>query len=438
MKVKRFFAKTMTEALKQVSEQMGPDAVILSNRRVDGGVEIVTALDYDENMARQSLGGEASEAVNGSRLAEMQAERHRRLEDELDRSRARIREVREHSGGRNQDYAGTAFDVLPEPEAEMSGRPASGVADDTGYSGELARMRAEISSLRDLMSSQQGTREKAGVHAVQQRLAERLQELGLSQNLAASLSGRHKGGKLDEGWRQALKMLASGVRTPHREWLDEGGVYALVGPTGSGKTTIIGKLAARYVLKHGADSLALVTTDRYRVAAHEQLFVFGRILNVPVRVVDESHTLDDILEELSDRHLVLIDTAGLTSSDRGYQEQLTELARSHHDVRTHLVVSATSQPRIMKSVWHCYKMAGLTGCVITKIDEALTLGESLGFVMETGLPVAYYTDGQKIPEDLHHARSAPLVRLAVERLKVFQQPLAAEVAPETEHPRETA
>lgn len=216
-------------------------------------------------------------------------------------------------------------------------------------------------------------------------------------------------------------MLATGVRTAREEWLDEGGAYALVGPTGSGKTTTIGKLAARYVLRHGADSLALVTTDRYRVAAHEQLFVFGRILNVPVRVVDESHSLDSILDELSDRHMVLIDTAGLTSSDKGYEEQLSELAQSHHNIRTHLVVSATSQPRIMKSVWHCYKMANLAGCVMTKIDEALTLGESLGFVMETGLPVAYYTDGQKIPEDLHHAEAVPLVRLGVERLKSIQQ-----------------
>ena len=174
------------------------------------------------------------------------------------------------------------------------------------------------------------------------------------------------------------------------------------------------------MLEHGPDSLALVTTDRYRVAAHEQLFVFGRILNVPVRVVDETHSLDDILDELSDRHLVLIDTAGLTSADRGYQEQLAELARSHHNIRSHLVVSATSQPRIMKSVWHCYKMANLAGCVMTKIDEALTLGESLGFVMETGLPVAWYTDGQKIPEDLHRAQAVPLVRLGVERLRAMQ------------------
>ena len=81
MKVKRFFAQSMAEALKQVSEQMGPDAVILSNRKVDGGVEIVTALDYDENIARQRLGHRAAEATNRSRLAEMHPEQHRRLED---------------------------------------------------------------------------------------------------------------------------------------------------------------------------------------------------------------------------------------------------------------------------------------------------------------------------------------------------------------------
>ncbi|MCM0611543.1 flagellar biosynthesis protein FlhF [Marinobacter sediminum] len=429
MKVKRFFAQSMAEALKQVSEQMGPDAVILSNRRVDGGVEIVTALDYDENMARQSLGDKAQEATNGSRLAEMQADQHRRLEDELGRSRDRIREVREQRSKVGASYGGASFADLREAastgfaEPETSGFAApQNVPGTNGYSDELAQMRAEISSLRDMVSGGQPAEPaKPAGNAVQQRLAERLFEFGLSSELAGSLSRRHKGGRLDEGWKQSLKMLATGVRTSRHEWLDEGGVYALVGPTGSGKTTTIGKLAARHVLRHGSDSLVLVTTDRYRVAAHEQLFVFGRILNVPVRVVDESHSLDDILDELSDRHLVLIDTAGLTSSDKGYQEQLAELARSHHNIRTHLVVSATSQPRIMKSVWHCYKMANLAGCVMTKIDEALTLGESLGFVMETGLPVAYYTDGQKIPEDLHHAEAIPLVRLAVERLKKLQQ-----------------
>ncbi|EON94029.1 flagellar biosynthesis regulator FlhF [Marinobacter lipolyticus SM19] len=427
MKVKRFFAQSMAEALKQVREQMGPDAVILSNRRVDGGVEIVTALDYDENMARQRLGDKAREATNGSRLAEMQAEQHRHLEDELGRSRDRIREVREKRAGIGNGYANNTALIedsalgLESPEVESGYVPAPAGGTSRGYSDELAQMRAEISSLRDLMGTRAQEPKKPASNAVQQRLSERLQEFGLGFELASSLSRRHNGGRLEDGWKQSLKMLATGVKTSRTEWLDQGGVFALVGPTGSGKTTTIGKLAARHVLRHGADSLALVTTDRYRVAAHEQLFVFGRILNVPVRVVDESHSLDDILDELSDRHLVLIDTAGLTSSDKGYEQQLSELARSHHKIRPHLVVSATSQPRIMKSVWHCYKMANLAGCVMTKIDEALTLGESLGFVMESGLPVAYYTDGQKIPEDLHHAEAVPLVRLAVERLKALQQ-----------------
>lgn len=423
MKVKRFFAQTMAEALKQVSEQMGPDAVILSNRRVDGGVEIVTALDYDENMARQRLGNQAEEATNGSRLAEMQADQHRRLEDELSRSRDRIREVREKRASQGASYAGSFAAIQEEVSGGFGDIELLPQAPREAYSDELAQMRAEISSLKDMMQGHRPQQEPevSATTAVQQRLAERLQEFGLGSDLAGSISRRHKAGRLEDGWKQSLKMLCTGVRTSRMEWLDEGGAYALVGPTGSGKTTTIGKLAARYVLKHGSDSVALVTTDRYRVAAHEQLFVFGRILNVPVRVVDESHSLDDILDELSDRHLVLVDTAGLTSADKGYQEQLAELARSHHNIKTHLVVSATSQPRIMKSVWHCYKMANLAGCVMTKIDEALTLGESLGFVMETGLPVAYYTDGQKIPEDLHHAEAVPLVRLAVDRLKTLQQ-----------------
>ncbi len=419
MKVKRFFAPTMAEALKRVRLEMGADAVILSNRRIDGGVEIVTALDYDENLARQRLGDQAAEASNGSRLAEMQAEQHRRLEDELGRSRERIRGIRERRARDGDRFADADRVPAPRPESPF-GEPS-----ESFPARELADMRAEISSLRDLMSARPDRSEPAPVQspagALQQRLTERLEEFGLSRKLSQALAGGFSGGRLEDGWKQALKTLAAGLKTVRLEWMDQGGIYALVGPTGSGKTMTIGKMAARYVLRHGADSLALVTTDRYRVAAHEQLFVFGRILNVPVRIVDETHSLDDILDELGDRRLVLIDTAGLTQTDKGYQEQLSELARSHHSIRTHLVVSATSQPRIMKSMWHCYKMAKLAGCVLTKLDEALTLGEAIGFAMETGLPVAYYTDGQKIPQDLHHAEAIPLIRLAVERLKQVQK-----------------
>ncbi|BES71957.1 flagellar biosynthesis protein FlhF [Marinobacter nanhaiticus D15-8W] len=409
MKVKRFFAPTMSQALKMVRLEMGDDAVILSNRRVDDGVEIVTALDYDENMARQRLGNAAVEATNGARLAEMQADQHRRLEEELGRSRQRIREIRERRSPQ------------PAPEPKVATVAAAPSQDPTHAA--LEAMRAEIHSLRDMVNGRQGDAAPVvktsapEVDASHQRLTERLEEFGLSSQLAGTLARSSGSGRLEEGWKKSLRTLAAGVRTQDQEIVEQGGIVALVGPTGSGKTTTIGKMAARYVLRHGADSLALVTTDRYRVAAHEQLFVFGRILNVPVRVVDESHTLDQILDDLSDKRLVLVDTAGLTHSDRGHQEQLEELASSYHPIKPYLVLAATSQPRIMKSTWHCYKMAKPAGCIMTKLDEALTLGEVLGFAMETGLRVAYYTDGQRIPEDIHPAQSVPLVRLGVERLR---------------------
>lgn len=419
MKVKRYFAASMSAALKQVREDMGDDAVILSSKRVDGGVEIVTALDYDENLARQRLGDAAAEATNGGRLAEMQADQHRHLEQELGRSRERIRELRGQNKPQMESSDWSYGNTRTAPEVITGTAPSEG--------DELALMRDEISSLRELVTQRQPSAQpapadvKVVADATVRRLSERLQEFGLNPELAESLARQNGRGRLEDGWKQALKILAAGVRSQQGEWLQRGGVYALVGPTGSGKTTTIGKIAARYVLEHGAESLALVTTDRYRVAAHEQLFVFGRILNVPVRVVDDTHTLDAVLDELADRHLVLVDTAGLTRSDPGCNEQLQELANSHHRIQTQLVVPATSQPRIMKSMWHCYKMANLAGCVMTKLDEALTLGEVLGFAMETSLPVAWVTDGQKIPQDLHPANPASLVRLGIDRLKELRR-----------------
>ncbi|WP_097460341.1 flagellar biosynthesis protein FlhF [Mangrovitalea sediminis] len=417
MKVKRFIAPSMQQALRMVREEMGDDAVILSNRKVDGGVEIVTALNYDEGEARDRLGKEGVGATNAARLAELQAEQHRRLQAELDRSRHRIREVRER---RTPAGPFDDFDVsLPEPVQA----PRKSLPDNDA----LAEMRAEILSLKDMISRQGNMNEPQVAPAgrtVAKRLEERLTEFGLSPTLAATLARDHGRGRLDAGWKSALKTLAAGIHCEQRELAERGGIYALVGPTGSGKTTTIGKLAARYVLRYGPESIALVTTDRYRVAAHEQLFVFGRILNIPVRVVDESNSLDDILDELTDRRLVLIDTAGLTASDKGWDEQLHELAASRHAIKPYLVLAATSQPRIMKSTYHCYKMVNLAGCFMTKLDEALTLGEVLGFAMETRLPVAYYTDGQKIPQDLHQARSVPLVRLAIERLRAQHEQAA--------------
>ncbi|TVP58330.1 MAG: flagellar biosynthesis protein FlhF [Halomonadaceae bacterium] len=425
MKVKRFCAPTMHQALRMVREEMGADAVILSNRRVDGGVEIVTALDYDEGAVRSQLGVADAELTNASRLAQMQADKHCRLEQALTRSRSHIQDVRRQSAARQEPVR--AATLGPAPVASEHAN---------GSDGAWSEMRAEIHSLREMLQQQIAGQGANGASAavlpmngsgapvkqlVMQRLAERLRDLGLERSLADELAQEHGTGRLDLGWKSALKALAARLQTESTDLLERGGICALVGPTGSGKTTTIGKMAARFVLRHGAEKLALVTTDRYRVAAHEQLFVFGRILNVPVRVVDDSHSLDQILDELSDRQLVLIDSAGLTASDRGWQEQVDELLHSRHAISPYLVISATSQPRIMQSTWHCYNSLPLTGCIMTKLDEALTLGEVIGFAVQSSLPVAYYTNGQKIPQDMHRAGPASLVKQAVRRLQALSQ-----------------
>lgn len=432
MKVKRFFAPTMPQALRMVREEMGADAVILSNRRVEGGIEIVTALDYNEGEARAQLGGAAPAAMNSGRVGALQAEQHLRLEGEMGLARSRIRDVRDRSAARLQGAKPAPTGTAATPQAG----PGHQVS-ETVQSEAWAEMRAEIHSLRELLEGRQaaavapstsnhndGKSDSARPerqNLLQQRLQERLLDLGLGRDLSTRLAREHAQGRLDDSWKSALKGLASSLAVEGREWMDRGGIYAVVGSSGAGKTTTLGKLAARHVLKHGADSVALITTDRYRVAAHEQLFVFGRILNVPVRVVDEANSLDSLLDELSDHHLVLIDTAGLNAGDRGWQEQMDELANSRHPIQAYLLMAATSQPRIMKSSWHLYKAIGLVGCVITKLDEALTLGEALDFVVESGLPLAYYTDGQKIPQDLHRAGAGTLVKLAVRRLQALAE-----------------
>ena len=210
-------------------------------------------------------------------------------------------------------------------------------------------------------------------------------------------------------WERVSQGITALISSQQEDLIDQGGVVALVGPTGSGKTMTIGKMAARYVIKHGADSIALVTTDRYRIAAHEQLKVFGRILNVPVHAVDERHCLDSILDQLSHKKLVLVDTAGLMHTDSCWSEQLQELKLSTHDIQNYLVVSSVGQYQVMCSNFHHYKMVGLSGAIVTKVDEAVSLGEVLSFLIDTRLKAGYFTDGQRVPEDIHVFRQKEIL-----------------------------
>jgi flagellar biosynthesis protein FlhF len=427
MKVKRFFAATMQEALKKVREEMGPDAVILSNKKIDGGVEIVTALDYQEEEVRQSVLEKRRTDVavplnlSSGKIANMAAEQHLSLMNELEKSRSHIDGVRTSRtpvSSRPQELK----DVRQTQKETEQKRQDDDYWQGTGrYAAKqkndspdlLAEMKAEILQLKDLLnSSMKDTARK--ISPAYQKLQAKLSAMGLDKNWQEMLLDT----VLEEqdvslAWRKILGSIAREIDVEPSEFIEKGGRIALLGPTGVGKTTTIGKLATRYVLNKGSEGIALVTTDRYRIAAHEQLLVFGRILDIPVYLVHEGQSLKDVLAKLRDKHLVLIDTAGLNQNSADWKDQISEFVRGSAPIDFYLVVPAISQPQIMKSTYHAYKQVGLKGCIITKVDEALSLGEVISFTAAGRLPVAYITDGQKIPDDLHPAKSSLLVSRAV-------------------------
>ncbi|WP_321348024.1 flagellar biosynthesis protein FlhF [Halopseudomonas oceani] len=426
MKVKRFFAADMRQAMKLVRDELGADASIIANRRVAGGVELTAALDYEApRLTTPTPGLDTELKKTQERIVAARAELEvgeMASHDQPLVNRQLFGDSMRHAARQGSVEARDLLDRLiqePVEPAATSARPAAAEAApaQSGDDAGLSAMRAELAGLREMLESQLGGMAwgQLNQHKPKQAgLWRRLTQMGLpaevSQDLLRQVSDVTEP---RQAWRMLLAYLAHRVPVLREEPLDAGGVIALVGPTGAGKTTTLGKLAARYVLKHGSQHVALVTMDTYRIGAHEQLRTLGRILNVPVKVVDEKQDLNDVLADFAGKRLVLIDTAGLQANDPYLRGQLDTLARQGHRVRNLLVLAATSQHRVMKAAYHTYKACGLSGCILTKIDEAATLGESLGLAMEQGLPVAYLADGQRIPDDISRAVGHQLVSRAV-------------------------
>ncbi len=192
--------------------------------------------------------------------------------------------------------------------------------------------------------------------------------------------------------------------------VDRGGVYALVGPTGVGKTTTTAKLAARCVLRHGASKVALVTTDGYRIGAHEQLRIYGRILGVSVHLVKDADELKQTLLDLQHKHMVLVDTMGMSQRDRMVGEQLAMFDHSH--VKRLLLLSATGRGDTLDDVVRAYSGPDIAGCILSKVDEASSLATALDVIIRHGLRLHYVSNGQRVPEDLHLPNRAYLLHRA--------------------------
>lgn len=399
MKIKRFFAPDMRQAIQKVRETQGPDAVILSNRKVEGGVEIVAAIDYDESVVNRALG-----RSNEGRLPEFSAPAR---DADAYRSNAEPEDdVYSPSGKFTQPAA-----AQPSDQAELLR------SIDWDQDPAITQMQREIHAMRELLENQMAHLawgELSRKRPVRVDLLRKLTSLGLPSELAMSLTeAADEGQDIEIAWRRALGLFAEMLPVTDDDIISNGGIVALVGSTGVGKTTTVAKLAARFALRHGARNVALITTDSYRIGAHEQLFTYGRILGVPVQVASDHHELQSALQSLTDKRLVLIDTAGMSQRDVRLSEQFATLRDTGMRIQTYLAMAATTQNSVLREAVKTFSSAGLAGCILTKVDEAASLGDTLALAAEHKLPMAYIGDGQRVPEDLHPARAHALVNRAV-------------------------
>jgi flagellar biosynthesis protein FlhF len=376
MKIKHYRAADMRQALRQVRDAQGPDAVILSSRRIANGVEVVAAVDYDVDAA------DASAVIDAARA-----------ESRIPTAADYAALAQRFSGGQERQ--------------EISDLPADA--------------NEELRTLRRMLETQLATlawNDLTRRAPIQTELLRQLTVLGVAHDLAGELvSQLPQRMELAEAQRLALALMARRIETVGERWMEGGGVVALVGPTGVGKTTLMAKLAARWVLRHGARDLALVSTDSIRIGAQEQIHTLGRLLGVPAYAIDGAGELAELLDHVGERRLVLIDSAGLSQRDPRLAAELETLANASDRLETSLVLSAASQAGAIEQSLERFAAARPVTCCVTKLDEATSLGGTLSALIRTKLPLAYLSDGQQVPEDLSPARSHQLIARAVELSK---------------------
>jgi flagellar biosynthesis protein FlhF len=373
MKIKRYSAPDMRQALRQVRDAQGPDAVILSSRRISGGVEVVAAVDYDVDV-------------------------------ELPYAPEPARAPSEPTAS---DYATLAQRFASQDRGEVNNLHAD--------------VNEELRTLRRMLETQLATlawNDLSRRAPIQTELLRQLTVLGLAHDLSGELVSQiPQRMELAEAHRLALAMLARRIETVGERWMEGGGVVAMVGPTGVGKTTLIAKLAARWVMRHGPRDIALVSTDCIRIGAQEQIHTLGRLLGVPAYAIDGAADLAETLDQIGERGLVLIDSAGLSQRDPRLENELTTLANASERLETNLVISAASQAGAIEEAIEKFAAAQPATCSVTKLDEATSLGGTMSALIRAKLPLAYLSDGQQVPEDLSPARSHQLIARAVDLSK---------------------
>lgn len=439
MKVKRFIAADMRSAMAQVRENLGAEAVILSNRMIDEGVEILASNDYDCNVH------EEEKPVVPKRSYRTYAD----IPDEAPRRPSLLDDNVNLGSSSNYAPAESIFDKResvdeniaakaqePVSKAERKQKPvdySKFIVEDEPVEtatptqtapvqlAETESLKQELKALRTMMETQMSLMnwDKEKKHSpVKTGLLKRLSELGLTVDVSKQVLDKVRNNKDPQrASKEAIQALIEAIPVASDDILKQQGIVALVGPTGVGKTTTIAKLAARYVMANNASQLALVTLDNYRIGAQEQLFNYAKILGVSVHNAKDSNELHKVLQNLYDKQLVLIDTAGMSHKDMRICEQFNTLKQGADEVRSYMVLAANAQTSALDETISAFKQTEIAGCILTKLDEAASLGGAISMLVRHKMPVSYLSDGQAVPEDLQTAYAKELVAGALEMLK---------------------
>lgn len=461
MNVKRFTARTSRDALALVRQEFGDDAVVMSTRPCAEGVEVLAmapeSVQQLERVGAMAPRVEAPRQPQAPALPRPGPRGEPRLEPRLDPrmevSAEQDAETLAMSTLSFQDYvrermlkrrqAEMQAEAPPAPvapsrppvasieaararqvqrreppvlreEIRLPEPPAPVLADAPATHREQADMMQELRSMRGLIEQRFGAlafMEKLQRHPRHAALTQKLLDAGFSPGLARKLVESLPATGDELAW--AAGVLERNLPTGERESAleDEGGVFAMIGSTGVGKTTSTAKLAAAFATRHGAAHLGLITLDAYRIGAHEQLRTYGRILGVPVHTAHDRASLEDLLDLLSGKKMVLIDTAGMAQRDSRTRELLDML--SHRSINKLLVVNAAAQGETIEEVLVGYNGGACRGVILSKMDEAVKLGPALDALIRHKLRVLAVGNGQRVPEDWHRLSAATLVQRAL-------------------------
>ena len=442
MKIKRYTAPSMRAALALVRSEQGPDAVILSSRRSDDGIEVIAAVDYDEALfadatrqhaaaappdaaelavaaaqsPREPLISEAMRAAAQSILAPQaklaaQAAAPRPLTSAAAPSQARAAMPPRTTSlmPATARTASISKAVQAPLQSDVHEEPESGAA-----------MQREIQDLRRMLETG-----LAGITWSDKRLREPLRALVLEELTAMDIApdvahvlaeSTPSRTSLENPSHIPLALLCRHLPMLADLTSVTGGIIAVVGPTGAGKTTTIAKLAARWCKQNGNQDLALVSIDGYRVGAREQLNSYARILGVPMHAADSGKELARVLERLKTKKLVLIDTAGMGPRDVRLSDQLAILRLGASQAKVLLALPAQGEGNALDEIVCAFASLKPMGSIITKVDEAASLGAVISATLRHKLKIAYVCNGQRVPEDLHaaHQKRVWLVRAAMD------------------------